>query len=93
MPLIIICLNFIIKNLQLENFNNVEDTNYKSQLQELVQANFKCTMKYVTEREGDNFVSKFYMDEDLISTGYGKDKISAEQNAAFVAIKKLFKDE
>lgn len=85
--------NFIIEKLNLENFENVEDDNYKSQLQELVQANFKCTMKYVTEREGDNFVSKFYMDEDLISTGYGKDKISAEQNAAFVAIKKLFKDE
>ena len=84
--------NFIIKNLQLENFNNVEDTNYKSQLQELVQANFKCTMKYETEKEGEIFVAKFFMDEDLIATGYGKDKLSAEQNCAFVALYKLFVD-
>lgn len=84
--------NFIIKNLQLENFNNVEDTNYKSQLQELVQANFKCTMKYETEKEGEIFVAKFFMDEDLIATGYGKDKLSAEQNCAFVALNKLFVD-
>ena len=84
--------NFIIKNLQLENFNNVEDTNYKSQLQELVQANFKCTMKYETEKEGEIFVAKFFMDEDLIATGYGKDKLSAEQNCALVALNKLFVD-
>ena len=84
--------NFIIKNLQLENFNNVEDTNYKSQLQELVQANFKCTMKYETEKEGEIFVAKFFMDEDFIATGYGKDKLSAEQNCAFVALNKLFVD-
>lgn len=84
--------NFIIKNLQLENFNNVEDTNYKSQLQELVQANFKCTMKYETEKEEEIFVAKFFMDEDLIATGYGKDKLSAEQNCAFVALNKLFVD-
>ena len=84
--------NFIIKNLQLENFNNVEDTNYKSQLQELVQANFKCTMKYETEKEGEIFVANFFMGEDLIATGYGKDKLSAEQNCAFVALNKLFVD-
>lgn len=84
--------DFIIKNLQLENFNEVEDTNYKSQLQELVQANFKCTMKYDTEKEGEIFVAKFYMDEDLIATGYGKDKLSAEQNCAYVALNKLFID-
>lgn len=84
--------DFIIKNLQLENFNEVEDTNYKSQLQELVQANFKCTMKYDTEKEGEIFVAKFYMDEDLIAIGYGKDKLSAEQNCAYVALNKLFID-
>ena len=84
---------FIVKNLQLESFESVEDTNYKSQLQELVQANFKCTMKYDTEKEGEVFVAKFYMDEDFIATGYGKDKLSAEQNCAFVALNKLFTEE
>lgn len=84
---------FIVKNLQLESFESVEDTNYKSQLQELVQANFKCTMKYDTEKEGEVFVAKFYMDEDFIATGYGKDKLSAEQNCAYVALNKLFTEE
>ncbi len=84
---------FVIDKLQLANFNDVQDTNYKTQLQELVQANFKCTMKYVTEIEDSTFVSRFYMDEDEISTGFGKDKLTAEQNAAYVAINKLFKDE
>lgn len=84
--------NFIVNLLGLNGFENVEDTNYKSQLQELIQANFKCSLKYVTEKEDDNFVANFYMDEDLIATGYGKDKLSAEQNCAFVALNKLFKD-
>ena len=34
--------NFIIERLNLANFENVENNNYKSELQELVQANFKC---------------------------------------------------
>ena len=84
--------DFIIEKLNLSTFENVENNNYKSQLQELIQANFKCTMKYETEKEGDIFVAKFFMDEDEISTGYGKDKTSAEQNSAYVAIKKLFMD-
>ncbi len=82
--------NFIIEKLQLKTFESVVDTNYKTQLQELVQANFKCTMKYETEKENEYFVAKFYMDEDLVAIGYGKDKTSAEQNCAFVALNKLF---
>ena len=84
--------DFIINLLGLDGFRDVKDTNYKSQLQELVQANFKYAMKYKTEKEDDNFVAHFYMDEDLIATGYGKDKLSAEQNCAFVALNKLFSD-
>lgn len=84
--------DFVINLLGLDGFRDVKDTNYKSQLQELVQANFKCAMKYKTEKEDDNFVAHFYMDEDLIATGYGKDKLSAEQNCAFVALNKLFSD-
>ena len=50
-------------------------------------------MQYVTEKDenSENFTSKFFMDEDEISTGYGKSKLEAEQNAAHVAITKLFK--
>lgn len=83
---------FIIEKLHISGFESAEDDNYKSQLQELVQANFKCTMKYETVKTGDYFESKFYMDEDLIATGYGKDKTKAEQNCAYVALNKLFAD-
>lgn len=83
---------FIVEKLELEEFDNVINTNYKTQLQELVQANFKCTMKYETEKEDENFVANFFMDDDLIATGYGKDKLTAEQNCAYVALNKLFVD-
>lgn len=83
---------FVIDKLHIANFENAKDDNYKSQLQELIQANFKCSMKYETEKSGEYFEAKFYMDEDLISVGYGKDKTKAEQNCAYVALNKLFVD-
>ena len=82
---------FIIEKLQLDTFEKVQDDNFKSKLQELIQANFKCKMSYVTEHDGDGFTSSFYMDEDKIAFGYGLDKTSAEQAAAEKAIKVLFK--
>lgn len=81
---------FIITKLHIDEFADAKDDNYKSQLQELVQANFKCAIKYETVKVEDYFEAKFYMDEDLIATGYGKDKTKAEQNCAFVALEKLF---
>lgn len=81
---------FVIDKLHIEGFESAENDNYKSQLQELVQANFKCTMRYETTKVEDYFEAKFYMDEDLIAVGYGKDKTKAEQNCAYVAISKLF---
>lgn len=83
---------FIIKTLHIADFESAEDDNFKSQLQELVQANFKCAMKYETSRVEVGFEAKFFMDEDLIAIGYGKDKTKAEQNCAYVAIKKLFEE-
>lgn len=82
--------DFIYRNFDLENFDNVVDDNYKSKLQELVQSGFKCHMQYKTQPAAVGFVSTFYMDEDAISTGEGASKIEAEQNAAKAAIKKLF---
>lgn len=85
---------FVIEKLHVEGFEDAKNDNYKSQLQELIQANFKCSMKYETTKVDEtNFESKFYMDEDLISVGFGKDKQKAEQNCAYVAIKKLFEEE
>lgn len=85
-----IARKFIIDNLHIENFEQTKNDNYKSQLQELIQANFKCTMKYKTKKVGDYFEANFFMDEDMIATGFGKDKTKAEQNCAYVALQKLF---
>ncbi len=82
---------YLVKKLKLKDYNKVVDDNYKSQLQELIQASFKCKMQYITEKEDDGFVSEFYMDEDKISIGHGHSKLDAEQQAAMFAIKKLFK--
>lgn len=81
---------FIEKNFDLKNYKNIVDDNYKSKLQELVQSNFKCKMSYITKAVEDGFVSTFCMDEDEISSGEGKSKLEAEQNAAKLAINKLF---
>ena len=81
---------FIEKHFHLENFRSIKDDNYKSQLQELIQANFKCKMSYKTEADSNGFVAYFYMDEDKISSGKGASKLEAEQEAAKCAIKKLF---
>lgn len=87
------CYDFVVDILNLADFENVDDDNFKTQLQELVQANFRCTMKYETTKVAEGqFEAKFFMDEDLIATGYGKDKMQAEQNCAYLAIKKLFKE-
>ncbi len=82
---------FIEEKLHLSNYENVKDTNYKSKLQELIQANFKCKMTYDTEKVDDKFISKFFMDDDEIAVGEGLSKAEAEQNCARVVINLLFK--
>lgn len=84
---------FVVYKLHVEDFEDAKNDNYKSQLQELVQANFKCSMKYETVKIDNNFEAKFFMDEDCVAIGYGKDKTEAEQNAAYVALSKLFVEE
>ena len=81
---------FIFENFDLQNYKSIVDDNYKSRLQELVQGNFKCKIQYLTEAYQDGFKASFYMDEDKISTGKGKSKVEAEQQAAKNAIEKLF---
>ena len=81
---------FILKNFDLAGYKNIQDDNYKSKLQELVQGNFKCKMQYITEPSENGFESSFFMDEDKISSACGKSKIEAEQQAAKLAIEKLF---
>lgn len=84
---------FIYQNFDLQGFKQISDDNYKSKLQELIQGNFKCKMTYNTQPYNDGFISHFYMDEDKISSGIGKNKQEAEQQAAKQAIERLFKIE
>ncbi len=82
---------FIFDNFKLENYGAIQDDNFKTKLQELVQGNFKCKMHYKTLSDGSGgFVSTFCMDEDEIASGQGLSKQQAEQDAAKNAINKLF---
>ena len=82
---------FIYEKLDLKDYQKVKDTNYKSKLQELIQANFKCKMTYETEKKDNKFIAKFFMDDDEIASGEGNSKIEAEQDCARVVINLLFK--
>ncbi len=83
---------FVEEKLHLNDYEKVRDTNFKSKLQELVQAGFKCAMKYQTVKTDKGFTATFYMDEDKIASASGHDKQSAEQACAEKAIKILFKE-
>lgn len=73
---------------------NVDDNDYKSKLQELVQSD-KRTLNYIIVSESGpahnkEFVSRVYMDETIMmGEGVGKTKKEAEQNAAKVTLEKL----
>ena len=81
---------FILNHFNLEDYKQMDDENYKSRLQELIQGNFKCKMSYQTLPCENGFTSTFFMDEDAIATGEGKSKLEAEQLSAKRAIEKLF---
>ncbi len=82
---------FIYDNFDLDGYKNINDDNYKSKLQELIQSSFKCKMHYETVSDGqEGFISTFFMDEDEIAIGQGQSKQEAEQMAAKKAIDKLF---
>jgi ribonuclease-3 len=73
---------------------NKEDSDYKSKLQELLQAD-KRSLKYEIISEtgpahDKDFRARVYMDEHIkMGEGKGKSKKEAEQNAAFAALQKL----
>lgn len=82
---------FIENNFELASFKTLQDDNHKSRLQELVQAGFKCSMRYESVKTENGYESSIFMDEDKIATAQGEDKQSAEQNCAEKAIGILFK--
>jgi len=78
----------IMKNL------HVEDSDYKSKLQELLQSDKRSLRYDIIFESGPShdkeFISRVYMDENIImGEGKGKSKKEAEQNAAFAALQKL----
>lgn len=81
---------FIYRHFNLDEYKSVEDDNYKSKLQELIQSSFKCKISYNTLPSEGGYQAIFCMDEDEITVGFGKSKIEAEQLAAKKAIDKLF---
>jgi len=73
----------------------IRATDYKSELQELTQANkqkleYKCE-KYLTKGGQENFKASVFVDKEFISYGQGSTKREAEQNSAKLALKKLNK--
>jgi ribonuclease III len=85
--------NYLI-HPQLEEGSHLADENYKSQLLEYIQANKLDLPQYVvTKEEGPHhdktFTIKVYIGSKELGTGCGKNKKSAEQNAAKEAMENL----
>ncbi len=91
--------NFIISNIASHVEKILEEKLYidsKSELQEKIQERDKVTPHYrVMKEEGPDhnkiFTSAVYIDDELVATGQGSSKNTAEQAAAYAALDKLFK--
>jgi len=85
---------FILKYLEADIIQTVqgEYQDYKSRLQEMVQARSKERICYqIIHEEGPahakSFVAGVFLKEELLASGQGKSKKEAEQNAAGRALK------
>jgi ribonuclease III len=86
-------LNYLI-HPQLEEGSHLADENYKSQLLEYIQANKLDLPQYIVAKEegphhDKTFTIKVYIGSKELGTGLGKNKKSAEQNAAKEALENL----
>jgi ribonuclease-3 len=87
-------LDNVVSNTQ-EIINSKLYVDAKSEFQEKVQEKFKFTPHYkVLEESGPDhnkkFVSGVFIDKDLVSRGEGSSKNLAEQDAARIALEKVF---
>jgi ribonuclease III len=85
--------DFILKHLQSVIIETASGDyqDYKSRLQEIVQARCKDNVHYQIVSEtgpahAKNFIAGVYLKEELLATGQGKSKKEAEQNAAGKAL-------
>lgn len=90
--------NFIDKAIfsLIRNGINIDVKDYKSRLQELVQADSTRSINYKTVAESGPahnkvFLVEVYMDEIMMGKGQGHSKKEAEQNAAKEALNKVAK--
>ena len=68
-------------------FFSLNDTNYKEQISKYLQHNYNTYPTYThTEKDNDMFSCHLIFDKNIISTGYGKTKKKAEQNAAYKSL-------
>ena len=88
---------FIVENI-IHSFEEDEkfliDTNYKGQLLELTHAKKLSSPRYVIKSEQGpphkkEFTIDVYIGEELMGTGLGRSKKSAEQEASRIAVEKL----
>lgn len=62
----------------------LNDTNYKEQISKYLQHNHNSYPTYThNEKDKDMFSCQLIFDKNIISTGFGKTKKKAEQNAAY----------
>lgn len=88
---------FILKNLykKIDIISTKKNYNdYKSKLQEYVQKNLLCTIKYVVTKENGpahdkTFEIDVFLDNKCYGKGQGKSKKEAEQASAYQALKAL----
>ncbi|MFW6298522.1 MAG: ribonuclease III [Bacillota bacterium] len=80
---------------EVKKDDEMDFTDFKSHLQELVQSDKRQLVYKVISEDGPShnktFTVRVYMDEILMGEGKGNTKKQAEQNAAELALKKLAK--
>ncbi len=86
---------YLLKNLD-QLIKSAHITDYKSQLQELVQSKYKLTPTYqviktIGPDHNKEFTIKVFLDKKAIATGTGKSKQNAQQRAAKAALEKKLK--
>lgn len=88
-------IEILYKSIQDDNFDEMED--YKTKLQEYVQADSKRILSYeLVETSGSandpTFCFKVLLDNITLGYGCGSSKKRAQQNAACEALKKMVKN-
>ncbi|MDD3628731.1 MAG: ribonuclease III [Candidatus Humimicrobiaceae bacterium] len=85
----------LYKDRIIENVNAPEITDYKTYLQEAIQADYSRLVRYeLVKSEGPDHDKSFYsvamIDDKVVGKGKGKSKKDSEQNAAKNTLKKLY---